>query len=376
MTPEQINEIAERYSRALSAKPGKGPISPDGIAAITDSVCDIPQLLAEVDRLATDTEVLTALQLDRGQLCDVTGLYPDECGCAEHYIDRPTVISIAALERLANHPLPAYRLKPRDPRWRVPQPERTICNHRKDDLCGACETLVAGLLHDLPQMLEQLGLTLRKAHRFAPRGFHRGDEEHPDESPIPWSVPAVRCMGDLHKLMAQAHLLSRHELLERMSKLMRRGHRVIDRPQDRDVAMCPECRGEIIILNRHRTVTCGAVIVEDDPDAPEPTNGEPRRQRERTCTYAASWEQFRRDLLTSNADVMLTADEIRFVLSHNGEPITRQRISYLATRHGLPREEIQAPKWQKGKIVTEPTWMYRLGDVQDLQTELSRNAAS
>lgn len=46
-----MHAIAERYRRALDAKPGKGPISEKGIAAITDSACDVPELLAEVERL-------------------------------------------------------------------------------------------------------------------------------------------------------------------------------------------------------------------------------------------------------------------------------------------------------------------------------------
>lgn len=40
--------IADRYRRALDAKPSKGDISPDGIAAITDSVADVPDLIAEL----------------------------------------------------------------------------------------------------------------------------------------------------------------------------------------------------------------------------------------------------------------------------------------------------------------------------------------
>ena len=46
-----LKPIMARYSKALDAKPGKGPISEAGIAAITDSVCDVPGLLAEVERL-------------------------------------------------------------------------------------------------------------------------------------------------------------------------------------------------------------------------------------------------------------------------------------------------------------------------------------
>lgn len=46
-----LDAIAERYHKALDAKPGKGPITERGIAAITDSVCDVPEMLAEVRRL-------------------------------------------------------------------------------------------------------------------------------------------------------------------------------------------------------------------------------------------------------------------------------------------------------------------------------------
>lgn len=45
-----LTAVAERYHRALNAKPGKGPISEAGIAAITDSVCDIPALITELHR--------------------------------------------------------------------------------------------------------------------------------------------------------------------------------------------------------------------------------------------------------------------------------------------------------------------------------------
>jgi len=46
-----LDAVRARYSKALDAKPSKGPMTPDGIAAITDSVADIPDLLHEVERL-------------------------------------------------------------------------------------------------------------------------------------------------------------------------------------------------------------------------------------------------------------------------------------------------------------------------------------
>ncbi len=61
-----------RYSKALDAKPGKGPISEDGIAAITDSVCDVPQLLAEIDRLRlVDTYEPEGVEIVMRQLQDL-----------------------------------------------------------------------------------------------------------------------------------------------------------------------------------------------------------------------------------------------------------------------------------------------------------------
>lgn len=46
-----IDEIRARYQRALDAKPSKGDYTQAGIDAITDSVCDIPDLLSKVDQL-------------------------------------------------------------------------------------------------------------------------------------------------------------------------------------------------------------------------------------------------------------------------------------------------------------------------------------
>ena len=51
MTSLDLAAIRERYTLALNAKPSKGPYSEKGIAALTDSVCDVPELLREIDRL-------------------------------------------------------------------------------------------------------------------------------------------------------------------------------------------------------------------------------------------------------------------------------------------------------------------------------------
>ncbi len=46
-----LDAIRARYQRALDAKPSKGDYTPAGIDAITDSVCDMPDLLRELERL-------------------------------------------------------------------------------------------------------------------------------------------------------------------------------------------------------------------------------------------------------------------------------------------------------------------------------------
>jgi len=51
MAELDLDAIGARYSAALDAKPGKGPYTERGIAALTDSVCDVPDLVAEVERL-------------------------------------------------------------------------------------------------------------------------------------------------------------------------------------------------------------------------------------------------------------------------------------------------------------------------------------
>ena len=308
--------------------------------------------------------------------CATTDLPAAECGCRQHRHHRPLVITATHLERLAGRKLPEVRMIQRDPRWKVQEPKTVRCTHRRDDLCGDCETLLTAYLADLPMVIEQLEVALRKAHRFAPHGFRRGDTETPDEAPVPWNPSAVRCLADVHRFMLDAPLKDRHWILESLSKLTRRAHGIIDRPVDREITMCPKCREEIIVTNRNLAVTCGAKVVEDDPEAPEPEEGQQRQQRARICDYAASWEQHRKDLLQVNADAMLTLKDLVIVFADAGVRIDRNRINYLIRRHGLPREEIQSPKWRAGKIVSEPQWVYRLGDVQDLQAQLAREKSA
>ncbi len=50
-TPLDFDAVEARYTVAIQAKPPKGPWTLDGIAALCDSVADVPDLLAEIRRL-------------------------------------------------------------------------------------------------------------------------------------------------------------------------------------------------------------------------------------------------------------------------------------------------------------------------------------
>mgnify|MGYP000894051917 FL=1 len=307
--------------------------------------------------------------------CATTDLPASECGCHQHRYHRPLVITAAHLERLAGRKLPEVRYLVREREWRVPEPKTVRCTHRRDDLCGDCSTLLTAYLADLPMVIEQLEGALRKAYRIAPHGFRRGDTETPDEAPVPWNPSAVRCLSDVHRFMLDAPLKDRHWILENLSGLARRAHRIIDRPVDREITMCPTCRAEIVVTNRSLAVTCGAKVVEDDPDAPKPEEGQQPAQRIRICDYAASWEQHRKDLLSVNLDAMLTMNELLIVLGGAGEQINRDKINNLIRRHGLPREEIVTGQWRQGEVKTRSLWVYRLGDVMFLMAQIEERKA-
>ena len=279
--------------------------------------------------------------------CDWSDLPIAECAHCQGLTS--PVVPIGVVERSLGRRAAEYRVRPRE--WSVADPEVTCCTHRQDDLCGDCAKLLDALIIDVPELVAQLTTSMRKGGRFGQHGWRRGDVERPDESPIPWSPPAAKCLSDLRQFVANAPA-DRHLQLEQLSRLARRAHRIINRPAERETTICPTCRAEIAVPDddpEDRVIVC-------------PTEG---------CSYAATWPHHLRDLLDANGDALLTAQELRFVLSHNGEPITRQRIAYLVERHGLPREQRNVPSWVGANIVTEARWVYRLKDVRDLQARLA-----
>lgn len=285
-------------------------------------------------------------------LCDTTDLPIGTCGCTLHHRPEATVVSIAALERLAGRPLPAYRMTYRDPRWKITNPEPTSCDHRNDGLCGDCETLLEGLLHDLPALVEQLGVAARKDVRFAPHGHRKGDQQHPDESPIPWSPAATRALDELLTIVRDPQLRDparRRQVLTQLSRLAAKAHRILERPEDIDyVGPCPQCTADLWVV-RGELVTCKA------------------------CDYKASWIEHHQNALEARGDQMMTIHELTTTLKAAGEPITRKRIEYLQDHHGLPREKRVVPHWQGQTVVTSEVWLYRLADVRELEARLKPN---
>ena len=83
MTALDLSAVRERYTRALSAKPSKGPYTEAGITALYDSACDVPDLLAHIARLTEDhariyralyvaaTKTRVQLAETRGQLSEI-----------------------------------------------------------------------------------------------------------------------------------------------------------------------------------------------------------------------------------------------------------------------------------------------------------------
>lgn len=277
-------------------------------------------------------------------VCDWSLLHVDECA---HCHGQPaTVVSIGQIERYLARPAPQYRL--RDSKWRVCNPERTVCEHQKHDLCPDCDRILEGLLYDLPELVHQLGVAMRKGTQFRPRGHRKGDVEKPDEAPIPWNPAAAAVKADLQRLMSDTWP-DRRVLLTHLSGVAARAHQVIDRPRDREYSMCPTCRAQIDVED-HTLIVCPAS----------------------DCRYVASWQQHRTDLLDAMGDAMLTMGDLVVVLTRSGEQVDRNRINYLIKRHGLPREQISKPAWQEDRlVVTEPQWVYRLRDVRDLIARLA-----
>ncbi len=96
-----LKAVMARYSRALDAKPSKGPWEDEKVAWITDSVADVPQLLSEIERLQ---DALAASYCEHGStgdfLCTLVRLEPSSLSARAHMAEN-------ALRDFADHGLRA-----------------------------------------------------------------------------------------------------------------------------------------------------------------------------------------------------------------------------------------------------------------------------
>lgn len=238
--------------------------------------------------------------------------------------------------------------------WRVPVPELTVCDpdHRGKSraiLCVPCQQMLEDLTADVPEALRQLATHRRKGGKFPPRGWRKDDESNPDEAPIPFNPNAALAVQRITNALAEDNL---QERLVRLSDALRYTHRIIDRPADRVITMCPDCRTEFVVADTHQLIQCTA------------------------CAYSSPWDRHLLRLLDVLGGSLYTGREACELLSRAGEPLTKSRLDYLVRRHGLPREERSKPSWSKGTIVTEAVWVYRLADIRDLQAQLTEAKAS
>lgn len=81
-----LDAIQARYSAALAAKPGKGDYTEHGIAALEDSVCDVPTLVARLTDLTAERDAALAA-IERVRAIHVPDEHPGHC--RECYDDHP-----------------------------------------------------------------------------------------------------------------------------------------------------------------------------------------------------------------------------------------------------------------------------------------------
>lgn len=280
------------------------------------------------------------------QRCHLTDLPLASCGCPDHHHDETTVVSIAALEKLAGRPLPDYRFRVRRPRWRVPDPEQVACTHQRHGLCKPCDDYLDGLLADLPHLVEELGYAMRRDVAFTPHGFRPGDEETPDEAPLSWNVAAADMLRELARITGGRP--RRPQLLAGLSKAVKDAHRIIDRPKDRVYCgPCPSC-GQSLEGVRGQPVTCAA----------------------ENCQYAATWDQHNATALEARQDQLLPMHDLLKVLQAGGRPLARKQVEWLQKRYGLPREQRSVPYWAGHELRVAEVWCYRVRDVLELQDRL------
>lgn len=260
--------------------------------------------------------------------------------------------------------------------WNVPTPQVIDCQHPHGDdrpMCPDCLDQLQWMLGDIPALVEQLHVAIRRDTVFRARGIrrdHANTDTDGDTGPLLFNPAPSKA---LHRLMdaiayAPGHLsdpagasrvLLRNwtavlrwpdlaDWATKVSAAVRHAHAVIDRPPDDwPHGNCPTCDTEIRGERHPDTIRC------------------PR------CTYTADPDTHRHNLITAADNRQMTVAELVAAFAHNGTPIPRQRLDNWITnavnRHGFPRERRVDPVWRNGRLdYSKEVWTYRLRDVREL----------
>ena len=271
------------------------------------------------------------------------------------------VLKVDILEQTAGRRLPEYRAKPRtvtrrgDAKivighaWNLDQPKPARCPPGQQ-LCHDCANQLEAALGDVPAIVNDLNLALRKAVRFVPHAF----TSDPDEAPLPFNPSASSALSQRATALGGEPVLasrwwltnwrtSTHqtELLEHLTKAMAHAHKVIERPRDHvHLGRCPHCETELV-AERGMPVTC--------------PQGD----------YTADWDTHMATILANSQDQMFTISEL---VAATG--LTRNQIKTITnypariTHHKLTR-----PHLDGHTIRTRQVTVFRLGDIE---TEATR----
>ena len=236
--------------------------------------------------------------------CHLTDLHTECCACNQHQrAEQPTVINITALEKLAGHPLPNYRVINLDsyhphlipdaqPLDRIDGQATswcTSCGHypRSRDrwLCDWCTEQWMIDLRNTPALTDDLNLAITRQTRMGAGG-------KTSTTPLPFNYAASHALHDLDQVLRNiatallgavgqntpgmlAHqLLDNHRDISRrqdapdlagpLRKAVRRGTAIIDRPRPTIyLGACSTCNLALHApdgVNTHRCA-CGAIYV-------------------------------------------------------------------------------------------------------------------
>lgn len=249
--------------------------------------------------------------------------------------------------------------------WAESIPRLIDCNddHTKAPgrwLCTDCHGQLARMLADMPHLITELETALRKDVSFVQHAIFTDS----DEAPVNFNTAASRAIDRLNHLTRDNphHNQFTPDAARELSRAVRTAHNIIDRPRDITyLGLCPRCNNDIWadrawlndVRAGHRNVAC-------------------------ECGYSQTWREYTWRVINQFEDSYLTEGQIVGMFTEAGKPITRKRIQYLADRkkNPLPREKRERPYWRDGNLFTRTVWVYRVGDLLELQLQSYREMSA